>query len=95
MSFQYKYNITQDEKNNLRQKLFEFLDELNKKYGDKIENKINHTEKDMSYVKKYKHEYYLKNKDKYRLRNKELNKKWNSLNNKKQTEKRKLARLQI
>jgi hypothetical protein len=86
---EFKYKITQEEKNRLREDLFKFLDKLHEMYRDKDEKK-DEILLDKKYIKTYKHEYYLKNKEKYRLRNKELNKKWNTINNKKNRERKKI-----
>jgi hypothetical protein len=63
--FDYKFSNTQQEKNELRSKMFLFLDKLHEKYADKI----NENKKPVSDKKKYKHEYYIRNKHKYKKSN--------------------------
>ena len=86
--------ILQEQKNQKRDNLFNFLDKLHNEFGteEKIDPSTILSSKNIKYhseedVKEYKHQYYLKNKEKYKLRNQELNKKWNPINNKKKKEK--------
>jgi hypothetical protein len=61
--FEYKFNVTHEEKIEFRSKLFNFLERLHLTYGDKIPEDIKPV---IDNKKRYKHEYYMRNRDKYK-----------------------------